>query len=345
MRKEITKKKDNKDSILVTGGGGYIGSHTIISLLRNGYNVVAIDNFSNCKKNVITKLKKISKNNFLFYNCDVRNYKKLASIIRNNKIKSIIHFAALKFIEDSNRYPKLYFNNNVDGSINLIKLSKKYNIKKFIFSSSATVYHQSNKPPFEENYKLGATNPYGETKLIFENYLKNFCKRNKYFAAICLRYFNPVGADVSGLLGEEITKNSKNLVPNIYKTIISKKNFLEIYGKNHKTKDGTCVRDFIHINDLVNGHISALNFLKIKKGWFAFNLGTGKGYTVLEVIKCFQKILKSKIRIKYTRKRKGDLSISYADVKKAKKYLRWRAKFSLFDMCKSFCRWKKLIKT
>ena len=255
---------------------------------------------------------------FLFYKCDVSDYKKLASIINSQKIQSIIHFAALKSIEDSIRNPKLYFRNNVKGSINLIKLSKKYYIKKFIFSSSATVYHQSNKPPFKENYKLGATNPYGNSKVIFENYLKNFCKKNKYFGAICLRYFNPVGADISGLLGEEITKKSKNLVPNIYKTIIDKKKILKIYGKNHKTKDGTCIRDFIHINDVVNGHISALDFLKIRKGWFAFNLGTGKGYSVLDVIECFQKILKSKIKVKYTEKRKGDLSISFADVKKTK---------------------------
>lgn len=343
MQEKITKRGNGKESILVTGGGGYIGSHTIISLVKNGYNVVAIDNFSNCKKNVIDILKNISKNNFLFYNCDIRNYKKLSFIFKNIKIQSIIHFAALKFIEDSNRYPKLYFDNNVNGSINLIKLSKKYNIKKFIFSSSATVYHQSNIPPFKENYKLGATNPYGETKLIYENYLKSFCKKNRHFGVICLRYFNPVGADVSGLLGEEITKKSKNLVPNIYKAIINKKKILKVYGRDHKTKDGTCVRDFIHINDLVDGHLRALNFLKNKKGWFAFNLGTGKGYTVLEVIKCFQKIIKSKIRIKYTKKRKGDLSISYADVSKAKEYLGWKAKFSLLDMCKSFCRWKKLI--
>ena len=251
MQKEITKKKDIIDSILVTGGGGYIGSHTIISLLKNGYKVVAIDNFSNCKKNVIEKIKKISNNNFYFYKCDINNYKKLMSIIKQKNIQSIIHFAALKSIEDSNLNPKLYFKNNVSGSINLIKLSKKCSVKKFIFSSSATVYHQSNKPPFRENYILGSTNPYGNTKIIFENYLKNFCKKNRYFGAICLRYFNPVGADISGLLGEEITKNSKNLVPNIYKTIVNRKKILKIYGKNHKTKDGTCIRDFIHINDVV----------------------------------------------------------------------------------------------
>ena len=332
MQKEITKKNNNIDSILITGGGGYIGSHTIISLLNNGYNVVAIDNFSNCKKNVIEKIKKISNNNFYFYKCDINNYKKLISIIKRKNIQSIIHFAALKSIEDSNLNPKLYFKNNVDGSINLIKLSKKCNVKKFIFSSSATVYHQSNKPPFRENYILGSTNPYGKTKIIFENYLKNFCKKNRYFGAICLRYFNPVGADISGLLGEEITKNSKNLVPNIYKTIVNKKRILKIYGNNHKTKDGTCIRDFIHINDVVNGHIAALNFLKNKNGWFAINLGTGKGYSVLDVVKCFQKILKFKIKKKYTEKRKGDLSISYADVRKARKYLNGRQNL-IYTIC------------
>ena len=341
MQKEITKKKI--DSILITGGGGYIGSHTIISLLNNGYNVVAIDNFINCKRDVIEKIKKISDNNFYFFKCDINDYKKLGFIMKQKNIQSIIHFAALKSIEDSNRKPKLYFKNNVNGSINLIKLSKKYNIKKFIFSSSATVYHQSNKPPFKENYKLGSTNPYGETKLVFENYLKNFCKKNKSYGAICLRYFNPIGADISGLLGEEITKNSKNLIPNIYKVISNKKKILKIYGKNHKTKDGTCIRDFIHINDVVKGHLSALNFLNNRRGWFAINLGTGKGYSVLDVVKCFQKILSIKIRIKYTKKRKGDLSVSYADVHKAKKYLKWKTKFNLYDMCKSFCKWKKLI--
>ena len=216
-------------------------------------------------------------------------------------------------------------------------------IKKFIFSSSATVYHQSNKAPFKENYKLGATNPYGETKLKVENYLKNFCKYNKSFAAICLRYFNPIGADASGLLGEEVNSKSTNLIPNIYKAIVNKNGVLKIFGKNHNTKDGTCIRDFIHITDLVNGHLSALNYLKEKNGWFAINLGTGKGYSVLDVVKCFQKILKIKIKIKYTKKRKGDLSVSYAKVDKARKYLRWKSRLNLYNMCKSFCLWKKLI--
>ena len=343
MYKKISRKKNNFNSILVTGGGGYIGSHTTISLLRNGYNVTVIDNFSNCKKNVITKIKKISNNNFYFYKCDVNNYKKLVSIIKQKKIQAIIHFAALKSIEDSNINPRLYFKNNVNGSINLIKATKKCKIKKFIFSSSATVYHQSNTAPFRENYKLGAANPYGETKLLVEDYLKNFCKYNKSFAAICLRYFNPIGADVSGLLGEEVNSKSKNLIPNIYKAIVNKKGILKIFGKKHNTKDGTCIRDFIHINDLVNGHLSALDYLKKKNGWLAINLGTGKGYSVLDVVKCFQKILKIKIKIKYTKKRKGDLSESYANVDKARKYLRWKAKLNLYDMCKSFCLWKKLV--
>ena len=343
MYKKISKKKNNFNSILVTGGGGYIGSHVTISLLNKGYNVIAIDNFSNCKRNVIKKIKKISNNNFSFYKCDINNYKKLVSIIKKEKIQAIIHFAALKSIEDANLNPRLYFKNNVNGSINLIKLSKKYKIKKFIFSSSATVYPPSNKAPFKENYKLGAINPYGETKLIIEDYLKNFCKYNKSFTAICLRYFNPVGADVSGLLGEEVNSKSKNLIPNIYKAIVNKKGILKIFGKNHNTKDGTCIRDFIHINDLVNGHLSALNYLKNKSGWFVINLGTGKGYSVLDVVKCFQKILKIKIKIKYIKKRKGDLSVSYANVDKARKYLRWKARLNLYDMCKSFCLWKKLI--
>ena len=343
MLRQITKKKNNIISLLVTGAGGYIGSHAVISLLRKGYNVIAIDNFSNCKKNIIAKIKKISNNNFYFYECDINNYKKLLSIIKKKNIQSIVHFAALKSIEDSNRYPKLYFKNNVTGSINLIKLARSCNIKKFIFSSSCTVYHKSNKVPLKENYKLGYANPYGKTKLIFENYLKSYCRKNKSFTAICLRYFNPVGADVSGLLGEEINSNSKNLLPNIYKTIVNKKRVLKIYGKNYKTKDGTCVRDFIHINDVVNGHLSALKFMKNKNGWFAINLGTGRGYTVLDVVKCFQKILKFKIKVKFTERRKGDADISYADVNKAKKYLKWKTKLNLYDMCKSFCLWKKLI--
>lgn len=343
MHKNISKKKNNFNSILVTGGGGYIGSHAIIMLLKNGYNVTAIDNFSNCKKNIIKKIKKISNNNLNFYKCDINNYKKLHSIIKQKKIQVIIHFAGLKSIEDSNLNPKLYFKNNVNGSINLIKLSKKCGIKKFIYSSSATVYHSSNKTPFKENDKLGATNPYGKTKLIVEDYLKHFCKYNKSFATICLRYFNPIGADASGLLGEEVYNHSKNLIPNIYKAIVNKKGVLKIFGKNYNTKDGTCIRDFIHINDLVNGHLSALNYLKNKNGWFAINLGTGKGYSVLDVVKCFQKIMKLKIKIKYSEKRKGDLAVSYADTTKARKCLGWKAKLNLYDMCKSFCLWKKLI--
>ena len=343
MKIKITKKENNLNSILVTGASGYIGSHTVLSLLKKGNNVVAIDNFSNSKKNVIKKIKKISNNNFTFYKCDIKNYKKLFSIIKQKKITSIIHFAALKSIEESNLYPKLYFENNVNGSINLIKLSEKCKINKFIFSSSCTVYHQSNKIPLKENYKLGYANPYGKTKLIFEKYLKNYCKKNKSFTAICLRYFNPVGADISGLLGEEINSKSKNLIPSIYKVITDKTKKLKINGKNYKTKDGTCIRDFIHINDVVDGHLSALKFLKNNKGWFAVNLGTGKGFSVLDVVKCFQKILKFKIKIKYIERRKGDAAVSYADVTKAKKYLKWKAKFSLYDMCKSFCSWKKLV--
>ena len=223
MYKNLSKKKNNFDTILVTGGGGYIGSHAIISLLKNRYNVIAIDNFSNCKKDVVKRIKKISNNNFHFYECDINNYKKLLSIAKQKNIESIIHFAALKSIEESNLNPKLYFKNNVDGSINLLKISKECKIRKFIFSSSCTVYHKSNMSPLKENYKLGSTNPYGKTKLVFEKYLKNFCKKNKSFTAICLRYFNPVGADISGLLGEEINSKSKNLLPSIYKTIINKK--------------------------------------------------------------------------------------------------------------------------
>ncbi len=339
----MRKEKNNLNSILVTGAGGYIGSHTIISLLKSDYKVVAIDNFSNCKKSIISKIKKASNKNFIFYKCDIRNKKKLASIMKIHNFQSIIHFAALKSIEDSNLKPKLYYNNNVIGSKNLIKISKKFKINKFIFSSSATVYHQTNKTPFREDFKIGATNPYGQSKVIIEKFIKTFCKKNKSYTAICLRYFNPIGADISGLLGEEINNKSKNLVPNIYKTIISKNKILKIFGNDHNTKDGTCVRDFIHINDVVDGHIAALNFIKKRKSFHAINLGTGKGYTVLEVVKCFQKILKSKIRIKYTNRRKGDLSISYADVKKAKKYLKWKAKLNLYKMCKSFCVWKKLI--
>lgn len=339
----MRKEKNILNSILVTGGGGYIGSHTIVSLLNNGYKVTAIDNFSNCKKNVIGKIKKASKKNLSFYKCDIRDKKKLTSIIKKNNFNSIIHFAALKSIEDSNIKPKLYFNNNVNGSINLINISKKFKINKLIFSSSATVYHQSNKTPFKENFKLGSTNPYGNSKVMVENFLKRFCIKNKSYTAICLRYFNPIGAHKTGLLGEEINSKSKNLVPNIYKTIINKKKILKIYGNDHNTKDGTCVRDFIHIEDVVDGHISALNFIKKRKGFHAINLGTGKGYSVLDVIKCFQKLIKKKIKIKYSHRRIGDLSISYADVLKAKKYLKWKAKLNLYNMCKSFCVWKKLI--
>jgi len=335
--------KENKiESILVTGGSGFIGSHSIIELLKKGYKVIGLDNFSNSKKSIVKKIKKCSKKKFTFYNCDIKNTSKIITIIKKNKINTILHFAALKSVEESIINKDLYFKNNVIGTLKLLEAVSKTNVKNFIFSSSATVYDCKNKPPFKEFNKLNPINPYGESKVIIEKFLKTICMEDKKFSAVCLRYFNPIGAHPSGMIGEEVRNDSRNLVPNIAKVINNKRKSLIVFGKNYNTKDGTCVRDYVHISDIVDGHISTIKYVRRNKGWQAINLGTGKGHSVLEVVKTFQNILNIKIKIKYAKRRKGDLAISYANCYKAKKLLKWKSKYNLKEMCESFCKWMEL---
>jgi len=335
--------KENKiGAILVTGGAGFIGSHSTIELLKLGYRVVVIDNFSNSKKDIIKKIKKVSKKTFPFYNCDIRNTPKIIDIIKKNKINIVLHFAGLKSVEESIINEKIYLENNLVGTLKLLNATAATDIKKIIFSSSATVYDSKNKAPFSEEDKLYPISPYGKSKEIIEKFLKELCLKDKSLSVACLRYFNPIGAHPSGIIGEEIRKSSRNLIPNIGKVIKHKSKHLTIFGNNYKTKDGTRIRDYIHIIDLVEGHISAIKYAKHNKGWQAINLGTGKGYSVLEVVKTFENILNRKIKVKYVKQRKGDVPISFANNDKAKKLLKWKAKYNLKEMCESFCKWKKL---
>ena len=332
-------------NILVSGGCGYIGSHTVVELLNNGFNVIVVDNLVNSSKKSLLKINNITNKKCKFYLADIRNKEALISIMDKEDIDAVIHFAALKAVEESNSMPLDYYNNNVYGSICLIESMKEVGVDNIIFSSSATVYGEKANIPYNENMKLGEpSNVYGKTKVMIENILKDFKDTNRNFRAVSLRYFNPIGAHSSGLIGEDPIGTPNNLLPYLLQVAIGRRPFLNIYGNNYNTPDGTCRRDFLHVVDLAKGHLNALNWMKTNISSFdyeVFNLGTGKPVSVLEIVNSFHDVTGIKIPIKYCENRKGDLPEFWADPTKAKMILDWSAKLSLKDMINDSWRWQK----
>jgi UDP-glucose 4-epimerase len=318
--------------ILVTGGLGFIGSHTCVELLNCGYKVIVIDNLINSSKKNINRIYKITNKNIIFYKIDIRN-KKLEFLFKKYNFYSVIHFAGLKAVADSNNNFFDYFDNNVNGTINLLRIMKKYNCNRFVFSSSACVYDEKSKSPIKENANVNPKSGYGFTKLQIEKILeKLFIMDSKFWHIVILRYFNPIASHPSGFLPEN-PKTAENIVPKILNVISKKEKFFKIYGDNYQTKDGTCLRDYVHVVDLARSHILALNILK-KPILKIFNIGNGKGYSVKDIINEFSKQINLKISFKVTKRREGDVDISYADSNSAKKNLGWKNKYNLVDMCK-----------
>ncbi|MDF2800640.1 MAG: galE [Anaerocolumna sp.] len=320
-------------NILITGGAGYIGSHTCIELLNNGYEVVVADNYCNSKRTVIDSIKKITGKNLKNYDCDIRNLEQLDKIFQESQIDGVIHFAALKCVPDSIENPVTYYENNVSGTINLLKTMDKYRVENLVFSSSATVYGTVNPVPYKEDMPLMATNPYGYSKIMVEQMIKDFTSAHKAGKAAILRYFNPIGAHKSGLIGENPEGIPNNLMPYICQTAAGKRPFLKVCGIDYPTKDGTGIRDYIHVCDLAMGHVKALEKLKNIEGTVIYNLGSGKGTSVYELIDAFEKTNNIKIDQKIWERRPGDTAESYADIYKAQSELNWIPQYSLAEMC------------
>lgn len=320
--------------VLVTGGTGYIGSHTIVELIGHGYDVVAVDDFSNSKPIVLDKIKEITGKKIKFYELDVCDKEKLRVVFMENEIDAVIHFAGFKAVGESVAKPLKYYRNNLDSTITLLEVMNEFGVKKIVFSSSATVYGDPEELPIKETAKLGVTNPYGATKLFIENILKDvYISDNDYSIAI-LRYFNPIGAHESGLLGEDPSDIPNNLMPYIVKVATGELPHLNIFGNDYDTKDGTGVRDYIHVVDLAKGHIKAVEWVINNNGIDTFNLGTGNGYSVLELVEAFKKYNNVDVPYKIVGRREGDVASCYADVSKAKDVLNWTAVYGIEDMVK-----------
>lgn len=334
--------------ILCTGGLGYIGSHTVVELLSSGFDVVVADNLSNSKIEVIDKIKTITGKDINFYQVDVCDKNALERIFEENKdIYAVIHFAGYKAVGESVKEPLKYYKNNMISTFNLIEVMNKYNCKNFIFSSSATVYKQSKIQPLDETFELAATNPYGRTKLFNEHFLIDWQKANPDFNIILLRYFNPIGAHESGILGEDPNGIPNNLMPYICKVAVGELDHLNIFGNDYNTKDGTGVRDYIHVVDLAVAHVKALD--KIVKdpntGIGIYNIGTGVGYSVLDIVNTFNKVNGNLVRYEITERRPGDIDECYASPAKSEAELGFKAVRGLEEMCKSSYEYKKNNKT
>ena len=321
-------------AILVTGGAGYIGSHTCVELLEKGEEIVIVDNFSNSKPEVLDKIKDITGKKFKFYEVDLLDRTKLEKVFQDNHIEEVIHFAGLKAVGESVKKPIKYYHNNITGTLVLLELMKKYNCKKIVFSSSATVYGNPKTVPIKEDFPLSTTNPYGSTKLMIEQILKDVAVADSEFSCILLRYFNPIGAHESGLIGENPNGIPNNLMPYIARVATGQYEKLNVFGNDYDTPDGTGVRDYIHVVDLAKGHIKAIEKARNMKGVEAYNLGTGKGYSVLDLVNTFEKVNHVTVKYEIVPRRPGDIAICYADPSKAKEELGWTAEKDVEDMCR-----------
>ena len=322
-------------AILVTGGAGFIGSHTAVELLNSGKDIVIVDNFSNSKPKALEAIKKITGKDFKFYEINYLDREKLEKVFEENDIEAVLNFAGYKSVGESVRKPLEYYDNNISGYLVLLETMQKCGVKKFVFSSSATVYGEPERIPLTEDCKTGGTtNPYGTSKLFIEQILKDLYASDNSWDICILRYFNPVGAHESGLIGEEPQGIPNNLMPYVVRVASGELKELSIFGNDYDTPDGTGVRDYIHVVDLAKGHLAALNKLdKEGKGLYIYNLGTGTGYSVLDMVKSFEEITGNKVPYKITQRRPGDIATCYSDTKKAKEELGWEAKKGIKEMC------------
>lgn len=326
--------------ILITGGAGYIGSHTVVKLLEAGSDVVVFDNFCNSSCVALARIQSITGKSVRFYEGDIRNSSQLLEVFRKNEIESVIHFAGLKAVGESVADPISYYENNVAGTLQLLKVMRQCEVRTLVFSSSATVYGDPASVPVRENFPRSATNPYGRSKLIVEEVLEDLCNSEPDWRIARLRYFNPVGAHESGEIGENPNGVPNNLLPYIAQVAIGRREYLNVFGADYPTIDGTGVRDFIHVQDLAEGHLAALNYLRRNKGLFTANLGTGEGISVLQMVAAFEKASGKPINYKIVDRRPGDVAQCWADPSYAKSALGWEARRSLDDMCADAWRWQ-----
>lgn len=332
-------------SILLAGGAGYIGSHTAVELLDAGYDIIVVDNYSNSSPSVIGRIKEITGKDFKTYEADIRDKESLREIFAENDIDGIIHFAGLKAVGESTEKPIKYYRNNIDTTLSLLEVMKEFDVKKFIFSSSATVYGEENPVPYNEKMERGScTNPYGWTKFMMEQILEDAALADKDLSVIVLRYFNPIGAHKSALIGELPSGIPNNLMPYVTQVAIGKLPQLTIFGGDYDTPDGTGRRDYIHVVDLAQAHLKAYEYAKDYKGIDYFNVGTGIPYSVLDIVKAFEKANGVKINYTIGDRRPGDLQDSWADVEKIEKVLGWKAKYDLVDMCRDSWAWEQNVK-
>ena len=327
-------------NILVTGGAGYIGSHTTLALLESGYAVTVVDNLSNSKEISLQRVKELTGKSLQFHQVDLLDRDKLDHIIANNQFSAVIHFAGLKAVGESVGIPLRYYHNNVTGTLNLLEVMKKHDLRTLVFSSSATVYGEPKTVPITEDFPLSATNPYGRTKLIIEDILRDLYRAEPEWNIALLRYFNPVGAHRSGRIGEDPNGIPNNLLPYIAQVAVGRLPFLRVFGNDYPTPDGTGVRDYIHVMDLATGHLKALEKLVQQPGLVTYNLGTGRGYSVLEVLHAFEHACGKTLPYKIMDRRPGDVPTSFADPTRANRELGWHAKLGIEEMCTDTWRWQ-----
>lgn len=328
-------------AILVTGGAGFIGSHTIVELLNANADIVVLDNFCNSKPVVLDRIKQITGKDFKFYEADLLDYDAVDKIFAENKIDSVIHFAGLKAVGESVSQPLRYYHNNLTGTFNLCDIMQKHGTKRIVFSSSATVYGKPESVPIREDFPLSTTNPYGETKLMIERILKDVHVADNEWSISILRYFNPIGAHKSGLIGEDPKGIPNNLLPYITQVASGKRDHLSVFGNDYNTHDGTGVRDYIHVVDLAKAHLKALIRAEQVTGVEYYNVGTGVGYSVLDIVKAYEKATGIKIKYEIAPRRPGDIDECYADPKKAYELLGWKAEYNIEDMCRDANNWQQ----
>ena len=328
-------------AILITGGAGYIGSHTMVEFLNAGRELVVVDNFMNSKPEALERVKKITGKDFKFFQVDLLDKEALDKVVRENNIDSCIHFAGLKAVGESCAKPMLYYHNNITGTLNLCEVLAKYGAKRIVFSSSATVYGNPASVPITEDFPLSTTNPYGETKLMIERILKDIYNADNEWSISVLRYFNPIGAHKSGLIGEDPQGIPNNLLPYITQVAAGRRECLSVFGNDYNTPDGTGVRDYIHVVDLARAHLKAIELAETVTGIDYFNIGTGVGYSVLDIIHAYEKATGITINYKITDRRPGDIDECYANPKKAYEVLGWKAENNIEDMCRDSYNWQR----
>ncbi len=327
-------------NILVTGGAGYIGSHTCVELLKSGYDVIVVDNLSNSKLESLKRVQELAGKSLSFHKIDIRDREGLRSVFQSYPVHAVIHFAGFKAVGKSVAIPLTYYHNNITGTLVLLEVMKEAAVKNIVFSSSSTVYGFSEQVPFKEDYPLGAINPYGRTKLMIEEIFRDLHVAESDWNIALLRYFNPVGAHRSGRIGEDPNGIPNNLMPYVAQVAVGRHPYVRVWGNDYPTPDGTGVRDYIHVMDLATGHIKALEKLDQNPGLVTYNLGTGRGYSVLEVIQAFEKACGHPIPYQIMDRRSGDAATSYCDPTRAKQELNWTAQLSLDDMCRDAWRWQ-----